>query len=175
MKARVGEYEARYERLKSMSNTVPAVEVEMQQLNRDYSVNKANYEKLLERRASAEISGELTSTSGLMSFRIIDPPTVPELPSGPDRKKFLTLVLLGALAGGVGLAFVVSQIRPTFHSQITLRELTGLPILGTVPMVWTEKEKAKDRRQVYMFGISLLLLVACYVMLLIYYVKLHVM
>ena len=175
MKARVGEYEARYERLKSMSNTVPAVEVEMQQLNRDYNVNKANYEKLLERRASAEISGELTSTSGLMSFRIVDPPTVPELPSGPDRKKFLTLVLIGALAGGVGLAFVISQIRPTFHSQTTLRELTGLPILGVVPMVWTEKEKVKDKRQIYIFGISLIILVACYVVLLVYYVKPHVM
>ncbi|BBL35903.1 hypothetical protein Nstercoris_02180 [Nitrosomonas stercoris] len=173
MKARVGEYEARYERMKSMSNTVPAVEVEMQQLNRDYNVNKANYEKLLERRASAEISGELTSTSGLMSFRIIDPPTVPEQPSGPDRKKFLTLVLLGALSGGIGLAFVISQVRPTFHSQITLRELTGLPILGTVPMIWTEKEKVKGKRRVYIFAISWLMLITCYTALLIYYAKLH--
>lgn len=168
MKARVTEYEARLERLKSMSNTVPAVEVEMQQLNRDYSVNKANYEKLLERRASAEISGELTSTTGLMSFRIVDPPTVPENPSGPDRKKFFTLVLIGAVAGGIGLAFLVSQIRPTFHSQDTLRELTGLPILGSVPMVWTEQEKLKDKKQIYAFGISLLMLLACYVVLIIY-------
>ncbi|HNR11232.1 MAG TPA: GNVR domain-containing protein [Nitrosomonas europaea] len=172
MKARVAEYEARFERLKSMSNTVPAVEVEMQQLNRDYNVNKANYEKLLERRASAEISGELTSTSGLMSFRIVDPPTVPEAPSGPDRKKFFTLVLIGALAGGIGFAFIISQIRPTFHSQSTLRELTGLPILGTIPMVWTEQQKLKDKRKIYAFGISLLMLMACYVVLMIY-VKPH--
>jgi len=172
MRARVTEYEARFERLKSMSNTVPAVEVEMQQLNRDYNVNKANYEKLLERRASAEISGELTSTSGLMSFRIVDPPTVPETPSGPDRKKFFTLVLIGALVGGIGFAFIISQIRPTFHSQSTLRELTGLPILGTIPMVWTEQQKSKDKRKVYAFGISLLMLVACYVVLMIY-VKPH--
>ncbi|MCC6916640.1 XrtA system polysaccharide chain length determinant [Nitrosomonas sp.] len=168
MKARVTEYEARLERLKSMSNTVPAVEVEMQQLNRDYSVNKANYEKLLERRASAEISGELTSTTGLMSFRIVDPPTVPENPSGPDRKKFFTFVLIGALAGGIGLAFLVSQIRPTFHSQSTLRELTSLPILGSVPMIWTEQEKLKNKKQIYAFSISLLVLLTCYVVLMVY-------
>lgn len=168
MKARVTEYEGRFERLKSMSNTVPVVEVEMQQLNRDYNVNKANYEKLLERRASAEISGELTSTTGLISFRIIDPPTVPEIPSGPDRKKLFTLVFLAALVGGIGLSFVISQIRPTFHSQGSLRELTGLPILGTVPMIWTEQEKVKHKRRFYAFGISLLMLVACYVILMIY-------
>ena len=168
MKARVAEYESRFERLKSMSSMVPAVEVEMQQLNRDYKVNKANYEKLLERRASAEMSGELTSTAGLMSFRIIDPPTVPDSPSGPDRKKFFTLVFLAALVGGIGIAFVISQIRPTFHSQSSLREVTGFPILGTVPMIWTEQEKMKRKGRLYGFGISLLILVFCYAVLMVW-------
>ncbi|SDY22745.1 XrtA system polysaccharide chain length determinant [Nitrosomonas halophila] len=168
MKARVAEYESRYERLKSMSAMVPAVEVEMQQLNRDYNVNKANYEKLLERRASAEISGEMTSTTGLMSFRIIDPPTVPDMPSGPDRSKFFTIVFLGALLVGVGMAFIISQIRPTFHSQGSLREITGLPILGTIPMIWTEQEKKKRKGRLFAFGISLLMLMTCYVVLMVY-------
>lgn len=168
MKARVAEYESRYERLKSMSAMVPAVEVEMQQLNRDYKVNKANYEKLLERRASAEISGEMTSTTGLMSFRIIDPPTVPDIPSGPDRSKFFTIVFLGALLVGVGMAFIISQIRPTFHSQGSLREITGLPILGTIPMIWTEQEKKKRKGRLFAFGISLLMLMTCYVVLMVY-------
>ncbi|MFO7578978.1 MAG: chain length-determining protein [Nitrosomonas halophila] len=167
MKARVAEYESRYERLKSMSAMVPAVEVEMQQLNRDYHVNKANYEKLLERRASAEISGELTSTTGLMSFRIIDPPTVPDIPSGPDRKKLFSVVFLGALLGGIAVSFIISQIRPTFHSQGGLREVTGLPILGTVPMIWTEQEKKKRKGRLFAFGISLLMLVTCYVVLMV--------
>lgn len=168
MQARVAEYENRFARLKSLSDTVPVVEVEMQQLNRDYNVNKANYEKLLERRASAEISGELTSATGLMSFRIIDPPTVPETPSGPDRQKLFTLVLLGAFAGGIGLAFVISQIRPTFHSHASLHESTGLPILGTVPMVWTEQEKIKHKVRLYILGAALLSLLACYAILLVH-------
>lgn len=162
MEVRVAEYEARFERLKSMSAMVPAVEIEMQQLNRDYNVNKANYEKLLERRASAEISGELSSATGLMSFRIIDPPTVPETPTGPDRKKLFTFVFLGALVSGIGIAFIISQIRPTFHTQGGLREVTGLPILGTVPMIWTDQEKIKRKGQLYAFGASLFLLVMCY-------------
>ncbi|MGG7054703.1 XrtA system polysaccharide chain length determinant [Nitrosomonas sp. ANs5] len=168
MKARVAEYESRYERLKSMSTMVPAVEVEMQQLNRDYKVNKANYEKLLERRASAEISGEMTSTTGLMSFRIIDPPTVPDIPSGPDRKKLFSIVFLAALLVGIAVSFIISQIRPTFHSQGGLREVTGLPILGTIPMIWTEQEKKKRKGRLFAFGISLLMLMTCYVILMVY-------
>jgi polysaccharide chain length determinant protein (PEP-CTERM system associated) len=162
MNARVEEYTARYERLKSLSNAVPQVEAELAQLNRDYQVNKANYEKLLERRESAKISGDLGSTTDLVSFRIIDPPTVSDRPVGPDRTKFFSIVFLGSLLAGIGLAFIISQIRPTFHSQMSLREVSGKPILGSIPMIWTDKEKVKRRKRLYAFGLSLLSLLGLY-------------
>ena len=167
MRARVEEYTSRYERLKSLSNAVPQVEAELAQLNRDYQVNKANYEKLLERRESAKISGELGSATDLMSFRIIDPPTVSDLPVGPDRGKLFSLVFLGSLAVGIGLAFIASQIRPTFHSQMSLREITGRPILGSIPMIWTSQEKTKRKKRLYVFGLSLLSLLGLYGMLMV--------
>ncbi|SEP27399.1 XrtA system polysaccharide chain length determinant [Nitrosovibrio sp. Nv6] len=162
MNARVEEYNARYERLKSLSNAVPQVEAELAQLNRDYQVNKANYEKLLERRESAKISGELGSQTDLMSFRIIDPPVVSDRPVGPDRGKFFSIIFLGALLAGIGVAFAISQIRPTFHSQMSLREISGKPILGSIPMIWTNQEKVKRRKRLYAFGLSLLSLLGLY-------------
>lgn len=162
MNARVEEYTSRYNRLKSLSNAVPQVEAELAQLNRDYQVNKSNYEKLLERRESAKISGELGSATDLMSFRIIDPPTVPDIPAGPDRSKLYSMVFLGAMLAGIGIAFVISQIRPTFHSQVSLREITGRPILGSIPMIWTSKEKIKRRKRLYAFALSLLSLLGLY-------------
>jgi uncharacterized membrane protein len=73
-----------------------------------------------------------------------------------------SLVFLGALLAGIGMAFVVSQIRPTFHSQNSLREFTGRPILGSIPMIWTDKEKIKRRKKLYAFGLSLLSLLGLY-------------
>ena len=162
MKARVEEYTSRYDRLKSLSNAVPQVEAELAQLNRDYQVNKSNYEKLLERRESAKISGELGSAADLMSFRIIDPPTVSDMPVGPDRSKLFSMILLGSLLAGIGIAFVISQVRPTFHSQASLREITGRPILGSIPMIWTDQEKIKRKKRLYAFGLSLLSLLGLY-------------
>jgi polysaccharide chain length determinant protein (PEP-CTERM system associated) len=167
MNVRVEEYTARYERLKGLSNAVPQVEAELAQLNRDYQVNKANYEKLLERRESAKISGELGSATDLVSFRIIDPPTVSDRPVGPDRGKFFSIVFLGALLAGIGVAFVISQVRPTFHSQLSLREISGKPILGSIPMIWTDKEKVKRRKRLYAFALSLLSLLGLYTALMI--------
>ncbi|MEO7560006.1 MAG: XrtA system polysaccharide chain length determinant [Nitrosospira sp.] len=162
MRARVEEYTSRYDRLKSLSNALPQVEAELAHLNRDYQVNKSNYEKLLERRESAKISGELGSATDLMSFRIIDPPTVSDLPVGPDRSKLFSVVFLGSLLVGIGIAFVISQVRPTFHSPASLREITGRPILGSIPMIWTDQEKVKRKKRLYAFGLSLLSLLGLY-------------
>lgn len=162
MRARVGEYSSRYNRLKSMSNAVPEVEAELAQLNRDYEVNKSNYQQLIERRDAAKMSGEMSANTELVSFRIIDPPTAPQVPTGPNRVRLFSLVLLGALASGIGIAFVMSQIRPTFHSLSSLREITGRPILGSVAMIWTDQELIKRKRSLYAFGFSLLFLFALY-------------
>ncbi|MEN6587990.1 MAG: XrtA system polysaccharide chain length determinant [Sulfuricella sp.] len=162
MRARVAEYNSRYEHLKSLSNAVPEVEAELTRLNRDYDVNKSNYEKLLERRESAKMSGEMSANTELMSFKIIDPPTVPQIPAGPDRLKLFSLVFVGALLAGIGVAFMMSQIRPTFHSPSSLREITGRPILGSVTMIWTDQEKIKRKRRLYAFGLSLLALLGMY-------------
>jgi polysaccharide chain length determinant protein (PEP-CTERM system associated) len=162
MRARVDEYSSRYNHIKSMSNAVPEVEAALSQLNRDYQVNKSNYEKLLERRETAKMSGDMRATTELMTFRIIDPPTDPLAPSGPNRAILFSLVLLVALASGVGIAFMMSQINPTFHSQSSLREATGWPILGTVRMIWTEQEIAKRKKKLYAYCVSLLFLLGVY-------------
>jgi polysaccharide chain length determinant protein (PEP-CTERM system associated) len=162
MKARVEEYTARYSHLKSMSHAVPEVEAALAQLNRDYEVNKSNYETLLQRRDAAKMSGDMDTTSELVSFRIIDPPTTPQFPTGPNLARLFSLVLLGAIASGIGIALVISQILPTFHSQHSLREITGRAVLGTVGMIWTEQETIKQKREIYALSISLLFLLALY-------------
>ncbi len=161
-KARVNEYTARYERLLAQSTAVPEVESQLAQLNRDYLINKDNYDKLLGRREVAKLSGDLSSTTEMMTFKIIDPPTVPFRPIGPNRPLLLSLVLAGALVAGAAAALLISQIRPTFLSPSQLREATGLPVLGTVSMNWTEAEKVKRRRDKYGFGACVLGLFVMY-------------
>jgi hypothetical protein len=127
-----------------------------------YLINKDNYEKLIGRREAAKLSGDLSSTTDMMTFKIIDPPTVPLTPIGPNRLLLTTLVLGGALLSGVAAALLISQIRPTFLSPAELRERTGLVVLGTVSMNWTDAQKIKRRRGKYAFGAALGCLFAAY-------------
>jgi polysaccharide chain length determinant protein (PEP-CTERM system associated) len=160
--ARVQEYTMRHQRLLALSNAVPEVESALAQLNRDYLVNKDNYEKLIGRREAAKLSGDLSSTTDMMTFKIIDPPTVPLTPVGPNRTLLYTLVLGGALLSGVAAALLISQIRPTFLSPGELRERTGLVVLGTVSMNWTDAQKVKRQRGQYLFGAAMSSLFVAY-------------
>jgi polysaccharide chain length determinant protein (PEP-CTERM system associated) len=162
MRIRVDEYAARVARLRTQSGQVPEVEAQLAQLNRDYQVNKENYQKLLERRESARLSGDLSSATDMLTFRVIDPPTVPAQPAGPNRLRLFSLVFVGALVAGMAVAFLMSQLRPTFLSQATLREVTGLPVLGSVGMNWTKAQTVGRKRRLTALGVSMLVLFGIY-------------
>lgn len=162
MKARVNEFQNRLSDLKNQATMVPQVEAELSQLNRDYEVNKANYEKLLARRESATMSNEMDAGTGGMDFRVIDPPRVPLAPSSPNRPLLYTLVLLGGLLSGIALAFAMSQIRPMFSDRDALREFTGLPLLGSVSMIWTPEQRRKSRRRTIVYAATCLGLLCMY-------------
>jgi polysaccharide chain length determinant protein (PEP-CTERM system associated) len=162
MRARVAEYSGRVARLRTQSAEVPEIEAQLAQLNRDYLVNKDNYQKLVERRESARLSGDLSSATDMLTFRVIDPPTVPTQPSGPNRLRLFSLVFAGALAAGIAVAFLMSQVRPTFLSQATLREVTGLPVLGAIGMNWTAEQTVRRKRRLVALGVSVLVLFGTY-------------
>src|SRR5882724_9305635 len=162
MKTRVVVYSKRYADLQAAANAMPQVEAEYTQLTRDYEVNKARYDELLKRRESAQISGDMEASNAAVAFRVVDPPQVPLVPKSPNRPLLMSLVLLAALAGGLGGAFLVSQMRPTINDERRLRAITGLPMLGTVVMAWTDLEKARRTRGLVAFLISFASLLSAY-------------
>jgi polysaccharide chain length determinant protein (PEP-CTERM system associated) len=162
MKARVAEYRRRLDGLKAAVNAQPQVEAEYVQLTRDYEVTKANYERLLSRREQAQMSGEMESNASVMDFRVIDPPTVPSTPNAPNRRMLMSMVMLFAVGAGIGAAFLLSQIRPTFNDEKKLREISGLPVFGTVAMAWTDVQRSKRRKGLVALLLSFLSLVSAY-------------
>ncbi|MBK6337330.1 MAG: chain length-determining protein [Betaproteobacteria bacterium] len=146
LRTRVAEYESRYARLRESAKLVPQIEAEFTQLNRDYDINKKNYEALVARRESAEIGGEMEASGGGADFRLIDPPRVSPQPVAPNRLVLLPLALLAALGAGLFASFAASQVWPTFADSRSLRDATGVPVLGTVSMIVSDARKRKERR-----------------------------
>jgi len=162
LRARVNEYQQRVNTLRNQSTTAPEVEAQLAQLNRDYQVNRENYQRLVERREQARLSGDLSSATDILSFRVIEPPTAPLVPTGPNRPVLFTAAFIVALLAGLASAFLMSQFRPTFLSQAALREVTGVPILGTINMHWTDDQKVRRKKRLYGLAATVLLLIGVY-------------
>jgi polysaccharide chain length determinant protein (PEP-CTERM system associated) len=154
LRARVAEYEARYKRTTDMLRTQPQLEAEFAQLNRDYEIHKKNYEQLVTRRESAELTGDLDAAGSVADFRLIDPPRASTTPVAPNRLLLLPVGLLLGLAAGLFAAFAASQIRPVFFEGKSLREATGLPILGTVSLIPNDARRLKERSSLRRFLIA---------------------
>jgi hypothetical protein len=55
------------------------------------------------------------------------------------------MVFGGALGAGLAIALLLSQLIPVFDDRRTLTEATGLMVLGSVNMVWTDGQIRKQR------------------------------
>jgi polysaccharide chain length determinant protein (PEP-CTERM system associated) len=150
--------------LRSRVNTIPEVEAELVRLNRDYEVNKTQYDTLLQRLESARISESAEQNTDSVKFRVIEPPTVPVKPSGPVRPMLDSLVLLAALGAGLGLAILIAQMHPTFTTRDLLQKVTGIRVLGTVTAAVQADVVPWYRRQSLLVGGALSLLMMTYLL-----------
>jgi len=149
----VNDSQARIDDLRKMINTAPEVEAEYARLNRDYDVTRGQYQALVERLNRAKLSDQADAT-GVVRFEIVDPPTGSDRPVAPDRVRLILTVLLGGLAAGIGVAYLLHQLRPVFTSTRQLNELTQLPVLGSVSMTWLERHKAEERRAIWAYSVA---------------------
>ena len=163
LRARVGEYEARVKRARELMKTAPQIESEFSQLNRDYAINKKNYEDLVARRESAALSGDLEGASGIADFRLIDPPRVAPQPVAPNRLLLMPLALLAALVAGLATAFVASQMRAVVFDARGLRDLAGLPLLGVVTLVVNDTTRIRERGDLNKFVLASASLVGVFI------------
>jgi polysaccharide chain length determinant protein (PEP-CTERM system associated) len=162
LSARVSEYSARYDKLRASATLVPKLEAELAQLNRDYEVNKKNYESLVGRRESAQMSGDMQTVTGVADFRMIDPPRVTPRPVMPNHALLMALALGGSLAAGLAAAYVARELRPSFYDARALRDASGLPLLGVVSLNLSEEARRAQRRGSLRFAGGVGALVASY-------------
>ncbi|MBA4260475.1 MAG: chain length-determining protein [Comamonadaceae bacterium] len=162
LRARVAEFEARSSQARVQMRVAPQMEAELAQLNRDYEIHRRNYEDLVGRRESLVIGGDLESASNLADFRVIDPPRADSKPVAPNRVLMMPMALIAALASGLGVAFLMGQLRPVYFDALALRNGTSLPLLGVVTLIKNDAVRARESRSLLRFLASVLGLVAVF-------------
>lgn len=162
LRARVGEYQARYDQARGRLKDAPRIEAEAAQLNRDYAVHRKAYDDLVARRESATMSGNLENVSGVAEFRLVDPPRVSPRPVAPNRILLLAAAMAAGIGAGLAAAFAASQLRPVFHRATDLRARFQLPLLGVVSLELSDRERRRERWDIVRFSAASAGLVAAF-------------
>jgi hypothetical protein len=119
---------------KARGDMAEAVTVSRQyaDLDRGYAVIHKNYLDLVARREAAKLSRAVGDQEADTSFRIIEPPRMPDTPVSPNRLVLNSLVLALALAAGIALTFALHANRNAFSVSDQLSQAFDLPVLGSL-------------------------------------------
>jgi polysaccharide chain length determinant protein (PEP-CTERM system associated) len=157
---------ARLARMEERAAQIPAVEVELAKLTRDYEVLKIKHGELLARREQAKLAHDSEVGADRVQYQIVEAPRAPTAPDGPSRTVLISLVLLVAVAAGASFAFVLVHVNECFADPTQLRRAFNLPVLGTVSAVQSPGQRTWRMAEVSTFAGGCALLVAAYGMIL---------
>jgi uncharacterized protein involved in exopolysaccharide biosynthesis len=126
---------------------VPRVERDFTQMSRDYDNAKYKYNEIMNKLMEARVAQGMEESRKGERFTIIDPAQLPERPIKPNR---LAIVLIGfvlALGAGVGLGAVRESLNDAIKTAEELGRLTGLPVLTSIPLMESDKERQRKRNK----------------------------
>jgi polysaccharide chain length determinant protein (PEP-CTERM system associated) len=152
LSTRHAQLQADINNFQSKQSAQPEVASEQAQLSRDYDVLKSAYDKLLSDREGVKLRADAQSSDGSVQVRVLEAPGLPRIPAKPSRPLLLTGVLLVALAGGAGVAFLRAKLQTSFSTPAALAAASGLPVLGAISFVRGDRQKAREKQQLKWFA-----------------------
>jgi len=153
------------ERYQLRLNETPVREQQLAGILRNYDQLKQDYAELLAKESQSQMSADLEKRQEGQRFRLVDQPSLPTLPSSPDRIKISLGAAAGGLGLGLGLALLLELKDRSFHSEDDLSRRFALPLVVGVPLVLTQyEERARTRKRAFEWvagsGLILAVLVA---------------
>jgi polysaccharide chain length determinant protein (PEP-CTERM system associated) len=117
----------------------PVVEAEYKSLTRDHEDALAFYNSLLKKHDDSAMATELERRQQGELFRILDPASLPDKPSFPNRPLIIVGGFVGGLAIGVALTLVLESGDKSLRSDLDVAVFLKIPTLALVPMIEGEK------------------------------------
>lgn len=127
----------------SRLNLTPVREQQLTGILRDYELSKQDYTDLRSKERQSQLATNLEKQQGGQQFRLIEPPSLPDIPSSPKRVRLsLAAVGVGLLLGLAG-AIIKEASIPTFRTTKEITRKLGAPFVVALPVVLTEKEEKR--------------------------------
>jgi polysaccharide chain length determinant protein (PEP-CTERM system associated) len=144
-------------------NLTPVREQQLTGLLRDYDLQKKAYEDLVSKELQSQLATHLEEQQGGRQFRLVEPPSLPMIPTSPKRLKINLGGMAGGLVIGLALALLMEMRDRSFHTEKELGAHFTPPILVSTPLFLTPaEERIRSRSAVlqWLAGCTLFLIVS---------------
>jgi polysaccharide chain length determinant protein (PEP-CTERM system associated) len=128
LKGQIGLYQSRIQ-------LSPVVEQEFKMITRDYQTALDFYNDLLKKRSQSEMATDLERRQQGQQFRVMDPASLPEEPSFPNRPLFAAGGLGLGVGLGLGLALLLEFLDKSIRTEADVQFYLKVPTLALVPTV----------------------------------------
>jgi succinoglycan biosynthesis transport protein ExoP len=164
LRVRQGEAKAKLEDYERRVVQTHQVKRAYDNLSRDHANHLSKYKELRAKQLEAELAQNLESENKGESFKLIEPPLVPEKAVKPNRTKILAMGIVLSIGSGFGLALLVDMVKGGVRGYNEISRVIGSVPLVVIPMIITEqdhKKKAANRRRlIYLVIILFALMIA---------------
>lgn len=111
----------------------PMVEQQFKEITRNYQTALELYNDLLKKRDSSTMATSLEHQQESETFRILDPPSLPNSPSSPNRLALIGGGMGAGLALGLGVLYLLAMLDKAMYTERDVETCLKLPVLTTVP------------------------------------------
>ncbi len=129
LQVRLGALEQVEKSLKEEFSLIPALARQYTDLQRKLVFANNSLDRFLATRETLQIE----AAQKAISWRVISKPFEPTGTISPNIPRNMALGAIAGLLLGIGAALLSEQLDNAFHSPNEIKELTGLPLLGTIP------------------------------------------
>ena len=113
----------------------PMIQQQFKALTRDYQTALSFYNDLLKKRNESQMATELERRQQGEQFRVLDPPSLPEKPSFPNRSLFGLGGVGVGLVLGLGMTLMFELWNKSMWTTEDVEFYLGMPTLALIPTI----------------------------------------
>ena len=113
----------------------PPLEQQYAALLRDYDLARQNYSEMVKRHEASDTAQNLEEHKAGQNLEVLDPASLPEAPSEPNRLAIAGVGTLLGLMAGIVLAGGKEVKNTALKNLKDVRAYTNLPVLSSIPLL----------------------------------------
>ncbi len=139
------EVRQRIRQFQARLDLTPVREQQLAEVSRSYENARQYYQSLLQKKLQSELATNLERRQQGEQFRILDPASLPQKASQPNRMSILLVGWALGIGAGLALTALLEITDKTLRTEIDVSQSIALPVLVHIPVLRSPAAEVQQR------------------------------